>query len=74
MDAYVIEVGARQAIDPEAVRRHRAAGARSLPDVVQLAAVIVLALLGIFGLSVAAADLAGTGGTPPEGPAPGLGL
>lgn len=74
MNAYVIEVGARPAMHTEALRRHRAAAARSLPEVVQLAAVIVLALLGMFGLSVAAADLAGAGGTPPAGPAPGFGL
>lgn len=74
MNAYVIDVGAHPAVHPGTLRRHRAAGARSLPEVVQLAAVIVLALLGMFGLGVVAADLASVGGTPPEGPARGLDL
>lgn len=73
MTTHVIEVGGRPAVRARAGRRPRVAAHRSLLDVIRWAAAVVLLVLGLCGLA-AAADMAGAGATPPEGPAPGLDL
>ena len=73
MTTQVIEVGGRPAVRSRAVRRPRAAAHRSLPDVIRRIVAVVLLVLGLCGIA-ATANLAGANATPPEGPAPGLGL
>jgi hypothetical protein len=73
MTTQVIEVGGGPVIVSRALRRPRAAVDWSLSDLIRCTVAVILLVLALCGMA-ATASFAGAGATPPEGPAPGLGL